>query len=88
MAGIEIATGELMVNSLSNSSDKMMLELYQYKIFLNLWSENYFIHQRFGQAFYNYFSLHKITEQDKLCNLYEKDGSEALTLIDQLFEFI
>lgn len=42
--------------------------------------------QRLGQAFYNYFNLHKLTNQDGLLGLYEKDGSEARALIRHLFD--
>ena len=84
MTGIEVATGELM----NNSKPKMHIEKIQYKTFLNRWSSGHFMHQRFGQAFYNYFSLHKLADQDRLLGLYEKDGVEAMDLVNQLFEFM
>lgn len=42
--------------------------------------------QRLGQAFYNYFNLHKLTNQYALLGLYEKDGSEAKALLRHLFD--
>lgn len=43
--------------------------------------------ERLGQAFYNHFSLGKMTNQEALCGLYEQDGDEALTTIAKLFRF-
>lgn len=40
-------------------------------------------HLRVGQAFFNYFSCHKVTGKDraKLDALYEKDGQDAIAII-------
>lgn len=43
--------------------------------------------QRIGQAFYNYFNLHKMSNQDALKGLYETDGDKAMSLIRELFDF-
>lgn len=42
------------------------------------------MHQRLGQAFYNHFNLHKITNQASLRGLYEADGEKASRLILKL----
>lgn len=41
--------------------------------------------QRLGQAFYNHFNLHKLTDQESLKNLYERDGEHAQATIRELF---
>ncbi len=38
-----------------------------------------------GQAFYNYFRLHRLTDQTSLHTLYEADGDKALVAISRLF---
>ena len=43
--------------------------------------------QRLGQAFYNEFKLHKISDQASLRNLYAKDGEHAVNLIKEIFTF-
>ncbi|WP_256657647.1 hypothetical protein [Pseudomonas sp. ACM7] len=42
--------------------------------------------QRLGQAFYNYFRLHRLTDQASLFGLYEADGEKALVTISRLFQ--
>lgn len=41
--------------------------------------------QRVGQAFYNEFNLHKLSDQDALKGLWQTDGIEAENLIRELF---
>lgn len=43
--------------------------------------------QRLGQAFYNHFNLHKMTNQTALQNIYDDDGRVAEQKIASLFEF-
>jgi hypothetical protein len=43
--------------------------------------------QRLGQAFYNEFALHKVSDQTQLKGLYEADGTVAVALINQMFSF-
>ena len=66
----------------------MDLEKKQLEVFKNLWFNGKFRNQRYGQAFYNHFKLHKLSNQDSLQNLYEKDGEEAKKLIGKLFRFV
>jgi len=63
----------------------MEIERAAYEEFLRLWQSGSFDQQRLGQTFYNYFHLHKLTNQDELYELYEAKGEKALQLIPQLF---
>lgn len=63
----------------------LSLELRAYNQFLKQYNEGCFPGQRIGQAFYNEFKLHKMHRQGDLKGLYEKDGSEAINLINQIF---
>jgi len=63
----------------------MEIERAAYEEFEQLWHQGAFDQQRLGQAFYNHFRLHKLTNQDPLYELYEAKGEKALRLISQLF---
>ena len=63
----------------------MQIERAAYEEFVRLWNLGSFEHQRLGQAFYNHFSLHKLTDQARLHGLYEADGKKASGLISRLF---
>ena len=65
----------------------LQIERAAYEEFVRLWSQGSFEHQRLGQAFYNYFNLHKLTDQAGLHGLYEADGDKASRLILRLFHF-
>lgn len=71
----------------TNSNEKFSLELRAYQMFMQDFGDKKFGNQRLGQAFYNHFDLHKMTDQNSLRNLYEKDGREATSLIGLLFDF-
>lgn len=66
----------------------MDLEKSSYHNFMNLWNRGNFRGQRLGQAFYNYFSPHRLNDQGQLRSLYEKDGMEAHLIINKIFRFI
>lgn len=66
---------------------QLQLEKHAYHEFLKLWHADNFKGQRLGQAFYDYFQLHKLADQDQLRGLYEKDGSDAHKVIGQVFRF-
>lgn len=66
---------------------KMSLEYQKYLEFVNNHKLGMYLGQRFGQAFYNFFDLYKIADQSSLEDLYEKDGIEAIELINELFDF-
>lgn len=67
---------------------KMQIEKAQYDVFIKKFNEGDYKCLRYGQAFYNHFNLHKLVNQDALCNLYEKDGEFAVKCIHNVFEFI
>lgn len=48
----------------------LQIERAAYEGFVWLWSQGSFEHQRLGQAFYNHFNLHKLTDQAGLHGLY------------------
>jgi hypothetical protein len=56
-----------------------------YAVFKKMFNAGTFAGQRFGQAFYNHYSLHKLADQTSLGSLYELDGAEARAKIEQLF---
>lgn len=44
---------------------------------------------RYGQAFHNYFRLHKCEQHREICDkLWNLDGQKAIAFIDEHFEFI
>ncbi|GFM87182.1 hypothetical protein PSCICO_25810 [Pseudomonas cichorii] len=67
------------------SNFSLQIERAAYEEFIRLWNQGSFEHQRLGQAFYNHFNLHKLTDQVSLHNLYEADGEKASGLILRLF---
>lgn len=68
-----------------NNGSLMEIERAAYEEFERLWYQGSFDQQRLGQAFYNHFRLHKLTNQSPLHELYEAKGEQALQLISQLF---
>lgn len=71
---------------LLESKLKLEMEHAAYAEFLRLWDQGTFAQQRLGQAFYNYFQLHKLNDQRFLSGLYEADGRIAQALIARLFD--
>ncbi|MFJ3468724.1 hypothetical protein [Pseudomonas sp. NPDC090201] len=67
------------------NDSSLQIERAAYEEFTRLWSQGNFEQQRLGQAFYNHFQLHKITDQAALGSLYEADGEKASGLILRLF---
>ncbi|AOS37828.1 MULTISPECIES: hypothetical protein [Pseudomonas] len=65
---------------------KLEIECATYNDFLSLWDQGTFDRQRFGQAFYNYFQLHKLDDQSYLSGLHEADGKKARAVISRVFE--
>lgn len=65
----------------------MSIESAKWQDFCKRYKENEYGDQRIGQAFYNYFNLHKMSNQDALRGLYETDGDKAMSLIRELFDF-
>lgn len=63
----------------------MIIEKAAYLEFLNKHDSGDFGSQRLGQAFYNHFKLHRLSDQQLLESLYEADGRSALKIIDRIF---
>jgi hypothetical protein len=53
--------------------------------FFRNFNHGLFPSQRVGQAFYNEFNLHKLSDQDALKGLWQADGEEAEKLIREIF---
>lgn len=68
------------------SNCSLDIERAAYDEFLTLWGRGEFEEQRLGQAFYNYFHLHKLTDQAVLHGLYEVDGKKAMALISRVVQ--
>ncbi|WP_372438175.1 hypothetical protein ACCM60_13595 [Pseudomonas chlororaphis subsp. aureofaciens] len=68
-------------------SRSLEIESAVYDEFLDLWDQGIFKEQRLGQAFYNHFRLHHLSDQTALYNLYEAEGEgeKALVAISRLF---
>ena len=67
------------------SKIKPEIERAAYDHFLGLWDKGHFESQRLGQAFYNHFCLHRLSDQILLQGLYESGGKKALGVIAGLF---
>jgi hypothetical protein len=65
---------------------RLQIEKATYDEFLTLWQQGAFDHQRLGQAFYNHFRLHRLSDQGLLHELYAADGSKALNAIAGIFQ--
>lgn len=71
----------------TNEQPKLQLEQAAYETFLRaFYHGTRFAGQRFGQAFYNHFKLHKLANQDQLKGLYEADQKAAVLIIQRAFE--
>ncbi|GAB5336116.1 hypothetical protein PFUM301597_06010 [Pseudomonas fluorescens] len=62
------------------------IERAAYDEFLALWDRGEFKNQRLGQAFYNHFRLHRLSDQTRLNGLYESHGNKALSAISEIFQ--
>lgn len=47
-----------------------------YKEFLAKWNAGGYPHLRFGQAFYNHFNLHKMTQSNELDKIWAVESEE------------
>jgi hypothetical protein len=66
-------------------SPPLEIDSATYAEFLDLWEMGSFDNQRLGQAFYNHFRLHRLTDQALLHGLYEADGKKARAAISRIF---
>ena len=62
------------------------IERATYDEFLELWDRGAFENQRLGQAFYNHFRLHRLSDQKLLHGLYESDGKKAMNAVSEIFQ--
>ena len=58
-----------------------------YDEFKKLWNTGAFPHQRFGQAFYNHFKLHKSHNVPNDGKLYNADNETAEKLISAMIDW-
>lgn len=72
----------------ANPLPPMDIEKQRYHEFLAQWNAGLFRDQRFGQAFYSHFSLHRLSHQERLGSLYEAGEEEAKALIQRNFRFV
>ncbi len=67
---------------------KLQLELRAYQDFQKKFKEGKFKGQRFGQAFYDHFKMHRVVrDKDALDLIYTQDGDAAKASIKELFKF-
>lgn len=66
---------------------KPSIEQRKFDEFMRKFKDGKFGTQRLGQAFFNYFDLHKVDDQTSLQNLYAKDGEHAVNSIKEIFTF-
>ncbi len=72
----------------SSEVETLQLERDAYDRFVKEWYDGGFMGLRFGQAFYNYFFLHKLSDQTGLDKLYnEVDTDKSMVLILDKFTF-
>ncbi|WP_017475121.1 hypothetical protein [Pseudomonas sp. PAMC 26793] len=67
-------------------AERLALEKLAYLEFLRLLEASHFESQRTGQAFYNHFNLHRLSDQQALAGLYAADGRQAIKLIERMFD--
>lgn len=67
--------------------DVLTIEQRKFDIFMKKFKDGKFGSQRLGQAFYNEFNLHKLSDQSLLNNIYAKDGDHALNSIKAMVTF-
>lgn len=72
---------------MTNEVVMLQVEKFEYERFMKMFNKGKFGGQRLGQAFYNHFNLHRLSDQNRLNNLYAKDGDHAIGCIKGIFEF-
>ncbi|MBD9618318.1 hypothetical protein ABH908_005944 [Pseudomonas frederiksbergensis] len=70
---------------MANGITPLVLEKNAYQEFHAMHRAGNFSGQRLGQAFYNHFKLHRLSDQQQLKGLYEADGKSALKIIERVF---
>lgn len=70
-----------------NKNPLLTIEQRSFQDFMRRWEAGTYRGQRLGQAFYNEYNLHRLSDQDSLRGLYEADSDVASALIRQIFTF-
>lgn len=69
-----------------DSTPGLEIEVAVYNEFFGRWNRGMFEKQRLGQAFYNHFRLHRLSDLASLFGLCEADGEKALVTMSCLFQ--
>lgn len=69
------------------NNEKLSIEHRAFKDFMEKFKKGKYGTQRLGQAFYDEFKLHRLSNQEQLQNIYAKDGEHARRSICAIFEF-
>lgn len=69
-----------------NTAGRLTIEKASYAIFCEKFDKGEFGTQRLGQAFYDYYKLHRLSDQSQVEKIYVRDHKEAKDLIDGLFD--
>jgi len=64
----------------------MEIEAQEYQRFMNAYKLGLFGFQRLGQAFYNHFSIYKMSDRPIEDKLWQKGGQESRKLIQEIFD--
>lgn len=70
-----------------NKNPILTIEQRSFQDFMRRWEAGAYRGQRLGQALYNEYNLHRLSDQDSLRGLYEADSDVASVLIRQIFTF-
>lgn len=69
-----------------NTSGRLSIEKAAYAVFCEKFDNGEFGTQRFGQAFFDTFKLHRLSDQSQVEKIYVRDRQEAKALIEGLFD--
>jgi len=65
----------------------LQIEKHAFDAFMAKFKNKKFGTQRLGQAFYNHFNLHRLTNQEVLNCVWERDGEHAQRCIQMICDF-
>ena len=65
--------------------ESMDIEAREFQTFQKKWASGELKGLRYGQAFYNYFKMFKMIQQDWMGKLYEADVSTAVKILEARF---
>lgn len=70
------------------ANGKLSIQQSNYLTFQKSFLQGKFGRQRYGEAFYDHFSLYRLRDQSKVGNLFAKDGEIAKAAILALFDIV